>query len=277
MTYAHAVVPATRREHVPQAQSEMGIEVLLQWLEAAGQPVPPTASFLQDNLAVIVMEGLLDQIELMQRQCIAALEQIDRAAKHKLPTYEGLSRKLKQVKPLSPWMADTVVPSVASSSLFMLAWPTAASTAPSLVGTSVAKAQEAPLDELLLEQQDKKMDEVPLTREKLALLDAIDPSWQDGQGLAVLSHAPDALGPTKSHFGCKLFLDASKLEYVKFLANILERAEPCQMLFIKAILILAPLVQVTVVMLTTDPCTPAQYDGLTATLAANKGKRHAVL
>ncbi|KAG6881147.1 hypothetical protein C0992_001718, partial [Termitomyces sp. T32_za158] len=67
----------------------MGTEVLLQRLEAAGQPVPPTASFLQDNLAIMVMEGLLNQIELMRRQRVSALEQIDCAAKRKLSSLEG--------------------------------------------------------------------------------------------------------------------------------------------------------------------------------------------
>ncbi|KAG6877591.1 hypothetical protein C0993_005809 [Termitomyces sp. T159_Od127] len=61
-----------------------------------GQPVPPTALFLQDNLAVMVMEGLLDQIELMRRQHISALEQIDHAAKCKLSSPEEMVIKLKQ-------------------------------------------------------------------------------------------------------------------------------------------------------------------------------------
>ncbi|KAG6882336.1 hypothetical protein C0995_014972 [Termitomyces sp. Mi166 len=53
-------------------------EVLLQRLEWAGQPVPATAAFLRDDLAVMVVEGLLDQIELMKRQRMSALEQIER-------------------------------------------------------------------------------------------------------------------------------------------------------------------------------------------------------
>ncbi|KAG6894096.1 hypothetical protein C0992_007529 [Termitomyces sp. T32_za158] len=95
-TYAHAVAPAVRREVAPQAQPKMGTEVLLQQLEAAGQPVPPTASFLQDNLAIMVMEGLLDQIELMRRQHVSALEQIDRAAKRKLSSPEEVSGEIKR-------------------------------------------------------------------------------------------------------------------------------------------------------------------------------------
>ncbi|KAG6898869.1 hypothetical protein C0993_003366, partial [Termitomyces sp. T159_Od127] len=72
------------REVAPQAQYEMGTKPLLQGLEAAGQLVPPTMLFLQDNLAVMVIEGLLDQIKLMQRQHVLVLKQIDCAMKRKL-------------------------------------------------------------------------------------------------------------------------------------------------------------------------------------------------
>ncbi|KAG6893379.1 hypothetical protein C0992_010257, partial [Termitomyces sp. T32_za158] len=60
-TYACAVVQPVFDEYAPQAQMGRGMEMLLARLEAAGQPVPVTASFLQDNLAVMVMEGLLDR------------------------------------------------------------------------------------------------------------------------------------------------------------------------------------------------------------------------
>ncbi|KAG6875751.1 hypothetical protein C0992_002517, partial [Termitomyces sp. T32_za158] len=84
-SYGRVVAQPRIEEYAPQAQMSMGTERLLGRLEAAGQPVPATASFLQDNLAVMVMEGLLDQIELMRRQRVTALEQIERAAKRKLP------------------------------------------------------------------------------------------------------------------------------------------------------------------------------------------------
>ncbi|KAG6893900.1 hypothetical protein C0992_008243 [Termitomyces sp. T32_za158] len=95
-TYARTVAPVVKREVAPQAQPKMGMEVLLQRVEAAGQPVPLTASFLQDNLAVMVMEGLLDQIELMRRQRVSALEQINHAAKRKLSSPEGVSGETKR-------------------------------------------------------------------------------------------------------------------------------------------------------------------------------------
>ncbi|KAG6871226.1 hypothetical protein C0995_007067 [Termitomyces sp. Mi166 len=62
-------------------------EVLLQHLEWAGQPVPAMAAFLQDDLAVMVVEGLLNQIELMRRQRVSALEQIEHIG-CKAPAFE---------------------------------------------------------------------------------------------------------------------------------------------------------------------------------------------
>ncbi|KAG6859612.1 hypothetical protein C0995_006644 [Termitomyces sp. Mi166 len=73
-------------------------EVLLQRLEWAGQPVPATVAFLQDDLAVMVVEGLLDQIELMKRQRMSTLEQIECVGKHKAPVFEELIVEPKQAR-----------------------------------------------------------------------------------------------------------------------------------------------------------------------------------
>ncbi|KAG6867974.1 hypothetical protein C0995_004436 [Termitomyces sp. Mi166 len=73
-------------------------EVLLQCLEWAGQPVPATAAFLQDDLAVMVVEGLLNQIELMKRQHVSVLEQIERVGKHKAPAFEEPMVEPKQAR-----------------------------------------------------------------------------------------------------------------------------------------------------------------------------------
>ncbi|KAG6880659.1 hypothetical protein C0995_005122, partial [Termitomyces sp. Mi166 len=73
-------------EHAPYAQPVN--KALLQRLEQAGQPVPATAAFLQDSLAIVVLEGLLNQIEMMKRQRVVALEHIERAGKHKAPAYK---------------------------------------------------------------------------------------------------------------------------------------------------------------------------------------------
>ncbi|KAG6874446.1 hypothetical protein C0993_000529 [Termitomyces sp. T159_Od127] len=134
-SYTHAVVQPLVETYAPQAQMRMGMEVLLGRLEAARQPVPATAEFLQDDLAVMVMEGLLDQIELMRRQRITTLEQIDCAAKRKLPIHERLSVEPKWAKPQPPRLMEVaravapVVarpgPAVALTTPVLPAWPPA--------------------------------------------------------------------------------------------------------------------------------------------------------
>ncbi|KAG6869576.1 hypothetical protein C0995_002097, partial [Termitomyces sp. Mi166 len=76
-------------------------EVLLQCLEWAEQPVPAMAAFLWDDLAIMVVEGLLDQIELMKRQRISALKQIEHVGKHKAPMFKEPMVEPKQARALS--------------------------------------------------------------------------------------------------------------------------------------------------------------------------------
>ncbi|KAG6858205.1 hypothetical protein C0995_013392 [Termitomyces sp. Mi166 len=89
--YASAVMQPMLLAWVEYAQYMHPVdEVLLQCLEQAGQPVPATAAFLWDDLAVMVVKGLLDQIKLMRRQRVSALEQIERVGKRKAPMFEEL-------------------------------------------------------------------------------------------------------------------------------------------------------------------------------------------
>ncbi|KAG6857943.1 hypothetical protein C0995_003981, partial [Termitomyces sp. Mi166 len=71
------------------------------------------------------------------------------------------------------------------------------------------------------------------------------------------------------------------MDVVNFPSNVPARAGPEQMLFLRAVAILAPPPQLTVVVVTTDPRTPEQYNGLITTqqkaAAASKGKRKVVL
>ncbi|KAG6893568.1 hypothetical protein C0995_016696 [Termitomyces sp. Mi166 len=76
-------------------------EALLQCLEQAGQPVPATAAFLWNDLAIMVVEGLLNQIELMKRQRVSALEQIEHVGKRKAPAFEEPMVEPKQARALS--------------------------------------------------------------------------------------------------------------------------------------------------------------------------------
>ncbi|KAG6877143.1 hypothetical protein C0992_010719, partial [Termitomyces sp. T32_za158] len=241
--YARAVAPSVGKEYAPQAQIKMGTDVLLQRLEAAGQPVPSTVSSLQDNLAVMVMEGLLNQIKLMQRQRIVVLEQINHVAKHKILTQEGASGEPRRVKPR---MADAAAPPVASSSLFMPVQPTATSTLPVSVmlvwpiAMFTGSATVLPTQPMVVPVQ-PLVSTAPAVKEPKAL------------------EAPML----------ELSLDQCNEEMDE------ERAGPAQMLFLKAILIPVLPTQLKIMVMATNLRTPVQYDGLMAMAAAEKGKQHA--
>ncbi|KAG6895974.1 hypothetical protein C0992_011170 [Termitomyces sp. T32_za158] len=213
-----------------------------------------TVSFLQNNLAIMVMEGLLDQIELMKKQCVSALEQIDCTAKCKLPSPEE---------------------------------PTAMSTSQLAVVATAAhepKAPSVPVKDILLDQRDEEMDKVPWFKDKLEWLDHFNSLilssgkkvGPTSQGLAGLTHAPNAPGPLKNYKGCKPPILIDNLELIDFPANILDWIEFAQLLFLKKVMFLALSSQLVVVKLTTDPCTPVKYDGLTATRVVDKGTQQAV-
>ncbi|KAG6882759.1 hypothetical protein C0992_010736 [Termitomyces sp. T32_za158] len=246
----------------------------------------------------MVMEGLLNQIKLMRRQRVSVLEQIDRTAKRKLSSPEGVSGKIKRARPQPAWLVELVraplgaaasqsILAMAPASLSLLAWPTAASTVQLAVVATVAhepKAPDAPMEESLLDQQDEEMDEVPLTREDLEFMDHFEsmaPSAGQkvglaSRGLAGLSHAPNVPGPSKNHRGHKPPILIDNLELVNFPADIPAQAEPAQLLFMKEVIFPALPSQLPVVKLTTDLRTPAQYNGLMATAATGKGKQQAV-
>ncbi|KAG6869890.1 hypothetical protein C0995_016460, partial [Termitomyces sp. Mi166 len=97
--YASAVMQPMLPAQAEYAQYMHSVdEALLQRLEQAGQPVPATAAFLWDDLAVMVVEGLLNQIELMKRQCMSALEQIERVGKRKAPMFKELMVEPKRAR-----------------------------------------------------------------------------------------------------------------------------------------------------------------------------------
>ncbi|KAG6867331.1 hypothetical protein C0993_004305 [Termitomyces sp. T159_Od127] len=137
--------------------------------------------------------------------------------------------------------------------------------------------------QMVLKSGDREMGEVLLTMNKMGHLNmgGLAPPSKVMKGLprhrpSAASKALDAPGPSKSHLGQKLPLTASQLEIVDFPANIPEWAEAIQMLFMKAVVFPALPEQPVVVTLTTDLCTPAQYDGIVATMVAKKGK-HCVM
>ncbi|KAG6875767.1 hypothetical protein C0993_007498 [Termitomyces sp. T159_Od127] len=227
----------------------MGIEVLLQHLEAGEQPVPPTVSLLQDNLAVTVMEGLLNQIELMWRQCILALKQIDHAAKCKRPTAASTGPALLAVMPVWPTAASTGQATLLS----MLAGPVATPARQLAVATLASVALIAPK---ALEVQRAMDEEMVVVKAGGAVPPLKGTAGPPRHGPPATSQAPDALRPSKTHQEQKPPLAASQLEIVNFPANIPVQAEAAQMLFMKAVVLPAP---------------PEQYD-IVANMAAKKGK-----
>ncbi|KAG6876936.1 hypothetical protein C0992_011305 [Termitomyces sp. T32_za158] len=173
------------------------------------------------------------------------------------------------------------------SSLLLLVQPTAASTGQPAVVASVAhepKAPNIPVEKILLDQRDEEMDKVPLSREDLEFMDhfeSMSPSagWKVdpvSRGLTGLAHAPNMPGPLKNHRRHKLPILIDNLEMINFLANIPAQAEFAQLLFMKEVIFPALPSQLTVVKLTIDPCTPAQYNGLTAMVAVDKEKQRVV-
>ncbi|KAG6898748.1 hypothetical protein C0995_008615 [Termitomyces sp. Mi166 len=139
-------------------------EALLQRLKWAGQPVPAMVAFLQDDLAVMVVEGLLDQIELMKRQRISALEQIEHVGKHKAPMFEELMVEPKQARALSQRPQE-------------LAWApahTIAQLPPQLLklasGASTSRSEldipAEPMAELLLKASDQIMSDAPAVQQE---------------------------------------------------------------------------------------------------------------
>ncbi|KAG6875936.1 hypothetical protein C0992_001676 [Termitomyces sp. T32_za158] len=84
------------------------------------------------------------------------------------------------------------------------------------------------------------------------------------------------LEPSKNHRGCNLPILIDNLKLIDFLANIPAWAEFAQLLFMKKVIFPALPSQLTVVKLAIDPCTPAQYNGLTATAVVDKGKQRAM-
>ncbi|KAG6874783.1 hypothetical protein C0993_012218, partial [Termitomyces sp. T159_Od127] len=256
------------------------------------------AEFLQDDLAVMVMEGLLNQIELMRRQCVTVLEQIDRAAKRKLPVNEESSVEPKWAKPQPPQLMEVaravapVVahpgPTVALTTLVLPAWPPAT---PVQAAPIEPRAPDAPLAELSLEQRDEEMSNVPLDQDEMAWLDAMNSGMRmrtsvsqtaslPSRGLAMASMGPGMQGPSRPSRGHKPPLKVDNMEIVNFPAGVPTWADAVQLLFMLPITVPAPAAQFEVVMVATDLCTLAQYDGLMAeaakTMAASKGKMRAV-
>ncbi|KAG6859148.1 hypothetical protein C0995_011185 [Termitomyces sp. Mi166 len=250
-SYASAVMQSVLLSRVEYVQYVHPVdEALLQRLEWAGQPIPAMAAFLQDDLAVMVVKGLLDQIKLMRRQHVTALEQIECVGKHKAPMFEEPMVEPKQARALSQHPQELVwlpprpmkLASMASTlrSIRMDPMP-------------VHQVQELnilaePLAELSLKASDQIMSDAPAVQQEqrskapqapIASSSKAGASSQGGaqvvpelsaphaQPAAVESHrlsvfvpAPDVSGPSEHCGGRKPQANMSKMDIVNFPSNV---------------------------------------------------------
>ncbi|KAG6892719.1 hypothetical protein C0995_002612, partial [Termitomyces sp. Mi166 len=129
---------------------------------SATPEVALTAAFLQDSLAIIVLEGLLNQIEMMKRQRITMLEHIECAGKCKAPAYKEPMVEPKQARAPARQPQEFVQAPV----------PTAVQPLPppvqppSFQEPDIPAIVENPLAELLLEPHDKIMTDTPAMQQE---------------------------------------------------------------------------------------------------------------
>ncbi|KAG6896540.1 hypothetical protein C0995_011255, partial [Termitomyces sp. Mi166 len=239
----------------------------------------------------------------MKRQHVTALEHIERAGKCKAPAYEELMVEPKRaraparrpqefVQALAPTAVQPPLPPVQPPSLLatlisvcldsVLPWSSQELDIPAIV--------ENPLAKLLLEPRDKIMTDAPAMQQEQrveaphmpVMSSQAGPSSQGEVHLAPeipeLKAQPAAV---ESHrLSTSSYALDPPLDVVDFPNNVPAQAGLAQLLFMRTVLIPAPPPQFAVVILTTDPRTLEQYDGLVATqqktAAVSKGKEKAV-
>ncbi|KAG6886384.1 hypothetical protein C0995_008264, partial [Termitomyces sp. Mi166 len=182
------------------------------------------AAFLQDSLAIVVLEGLLDQIKMMKRQCITVLEHIEHAGKCKAPAYEELTVEPKWAR----------APARRPQEFVWAPAPTASSQKPdipAIVENPLAKLLLEPRNEIMTDalamQQEQRVEAPhapvmssqagPSSQGEACLAPEIpelkaQPAAVESRRLSTSSYALDVPGPTKHHRGQKPPLDVSKLD-----------------------------------------------------------------
>ncbi|KAG6886341.1 hypothetical protein C0995_008612 [Termitomyces sp. Mi166 len=167
----HSVLPA--RADYAQYMHPVD-EALLQCLEQAGQPIPVMVAFLQDNLAVMVVKGLLNQIELLRRQRVTVLEQIECVGKCKAPAFKMVEPKRARAPSQHPqelvWAPVRTVAQLPPRPMKLVSM---ASTLRSICmdPTPAHRVQELdilaePLAELSLEASDQIMSDAPAVQQE---------------------------------------------------------------------------------------------------------------
>ncbi|KAG6870983.1 hypothetical protein C0995_009246 [Termitomyces sp. Mi166 len=176
-SYASVVTQSVLPSRAEYAQYMHPVdEALLQRLKQTGQPVPAMVAFLQDDLAMMVVEGLLDQIKLMRKQRVIMLEQIECIGKCKAPTFEELMVEPKQARAPSQHPQELVWAPACTVAWLPLQLMKLASVASTLRSVHMDPAlahrvQEPnipaePLAELSLEASDQIMSDAPAVQQE---------------------------------------------------------------------------------------------------------------
>ncbi|KAG6869782.1 hypothetical protein C0995_000502, partial [Termitomyces sp. Mi166 len=137
------------------------------------------AAFIQNSLAAIVIEELLDQIKMMKRQHVMALDHIEHAGKHKAPAYEEPVVEPKQARAPMRRPQEFVqasAPTVVRPPLLHVQPPSSSLTSMTvhldpvmpcpIQEPDILAVVENPLAELLLEPHDKIMANAPAMQQE---------------------------------------------------------------------------------------------------------------
>ncbi|KAG6870465.1 hypothetical protein C0995_012805 [Termitomyces sp. Mi166 len=215
------------------------------------------AAFLQDDLAMMVVEGLLDQIELMRRQHITVLKQIERIGKRKAPTFKELMVEPKQARALSqhPQELGWALACIIAQLLLQLMKLELNILAKPLAELSLKASDQIMSDAPAVQQEQRsEVPQVPVVSSSKAGASSqggaqvvpelpaprAQPAAAESHRLSVSVPAPDVLGPSKHRRGRKPQADMSKMDIVNFPSNVPAQVGPGQLLFLHAMAILAP-------------------------------------
>ncbi|KAG6881246.1 hypothetical protein C0995_002522 [Termitomyces sp. Mi166 len=120
------------------------------------------AAFLQDSLAIVVLEGLLNQTKMMKRQCITMLEHIEHAEKRKAPAYKEPMVEPKQARAPVRRLQE-FVQAPAPTAVQPPSPPVQLSSSQEL---DIMAVVENPLSKLSLEPCDKIMTDAPAMQQE---------------------------------------------------------------------------------------------------------------
>ncbi|KAG6835154.1 hypothetical protein H0H93_004395, partial [Arthromyces matolae] len=97
-----ALSKGKQRADEPTLADDFNLAQLLQRLEVAGHCVPADAEVLQDPLAIDIISGLLDEVDLLKRQRKQTLSTLSRAEKRRASTPEEDTSEVKRPR----WYED---------------------------------------------------------------------------------------------------------------------------------------------------------------------------